>query len=107
MHTRESIRLHIVQNGMKTSRFRSWQDAAESEKRGLLREHLPSGYSNWFAIVEGKSIWWVYSDSSDGGVWTSEGVAVTGCWVPYDDALARAIYDLCYPKTPSNYKQEG
>ena len=107
MHARESIRLHIVQNGTKTSRFRSWLDAAESEKRGLLREHLPSGYSNWFAIVEGKSIWWVYSDSSDGGVWTSEGVAVTGCWVPYDDALARAIYDLCYPKKLSSYKQEG
>ena len=94
MHTREGIRRCIVDNGTKVSLFRSWKDAAESEKRGLLREHLPSGYSNWFAIVEGKSIWWIYSDSSDGGVWTSEGLAITGCWVPYDGALARAIYDL-------------
>ncbi len=104
MQTRVSIQKYIARNGKKTSRFRSWQDAGEIEKKGLLREQLPSGYSNWFAIVEGKSIWWVYSDSSDGGVWTSEGVAITGCWVPYDVTLARAIYDLCYPKMLSNYK---
>jgi hypothetical protein len=106
MQTREGIRQYIVQHGAKTSRFRSWQDAAESKKKGLLHEHLPSGYLNWFAIVEGKSIWWVYCDSSDGGVWTNDGMAITGCWVPYDKALARAIYDLCYPKKLSQYKEK-
>jgi hypothetical protein len=80
MITRESIRKYIVSHGGKPSRFRSWEQSAESEGKGLLREHLPSGYSSWFAIVEGKSIWWAYSDSSDGRVWTSEGVAITGYW---------------------------
>lgn len=106
MHTREGIRRCIVDNGTKVSRFRSWKDAAESECRGFLRERLPSGYSNWFAIVEGKSIWWIYSDSSDGGVWTSEGMAITGYRTPYDADLARMIYDLSYPKAASNYKKE-
>lgn len=106
MYTRESIHRYIAKNGTKTSRFSSWQDAGESEKKGLLRESRPSGYSNWFAIVEGKSIWWIYCDSSDGGVWTSDGIAITGCWVPYDEALARAIYDLCYPKKSGQYKEK-
>lgn len=34
MHTREGIRRCIVDNGTKVSRFRSWKDAAESEKGG-------------------------------------------------------------------------
>ncbi|CAI8829880.1 hypothetical protein [Pseudomonas sp. IT-P291] len=98
MKTRESIRKYIVQHGAKASRFRTWLQAAESESKGLLREQLPSGYSSWFAIVEGKSIWWAYSDSSDGGVWTSEGVAITGYRVSYEEGLDRAIYDVCYPR---------
>lgn len=105
MKTRESIRLHILENGTKVSRFRPWAAAVESEMKGLLREHLPSGYSNWFAVVENKSIWWIYSDSSDGGVWTTEGVAVNGCWIPYDEDLARAIYDLAYPRIIGSYKE--
>lgn len=104
MHTRENIRKHIVKNGTKVSRFRSWEDAAESERKGLLREYLPSGYLNWFSIIENKSIWWIYLDSSDGGVWSSEGVAVIGVWVSYDESLARAIYDLIYPRSVGGYK---
>lgn len=104
MHNRESLQRHIVQNGTKISRFRSWNNAAESEKKGLLRQRLPSGYSNWFAIVKNKSIWWIYSDSSDGGVWTSEGIGVNGHWVTYEETLALAIYDLCVPTKFSLYK---
>lgn len=106
MKTRESIRKYIVSHGAKTSRFRSWEQSAESEGKGLLHEHLPSGYSSWFAIVEGKSIWWAYSDSSDGGVWTSEGVAITGYWISYEEDLARAIYDMCYPRVLNNYERK-
>lgn len=105
MKAREDIRVFIAKNGQKVEKFRSWEKAGESERNGMLREALPSGYANWFAIIEGKSIWWIRSDSSDGGVWTTEGVVVSGYWIPYDENLARTIYDLAYPKGVSSYKE--
>jgi hypothetical protein len=94
VHTRNSISAHIKAFGKRTSKFRTWQDAANSEKNGLLLERTPSGYSNWFAIKNQESIWWIYSDSSDGGIWGSKGLEITGYSVPFDSDLSNAILAL-------------
>ncbi len=94
IYTRSSIQKHIAQTGEKVSRWRTWAEAKERQATPLLRESLPSGYSNWFAVVKDQSIWWVYTDTSDGGVWSSEGMAVTGYRIAYDEFLAQKIYEL-------------
>lgn len=96
MHTRSSIREHIASTGEKVSRWRTWEQAKQREATPLLRESRPSGYSNWFAVVKHQAIWWIYSDTSDGGIWNSEGMAVTGFRVAYDESLAQRIYELVY-----------
>lgn len=96
MHARSSIQKHITQTGEKVSRWRTWSEAKERQATPLLRESLPSGYSNWFAVVKGHSIWWIYTDTSDGGLWNSEGMAVTGFRIPYEESLAQKIYELVY-----------
>ena len=94
VHTRKSISMHIERVGKRTSKCRTWQDAAEIEKKGLLLERTPSGYSNWFVIRVQESIWWIYSDSSDGGTWGSNGLEITGYSIPFDITIANAIYSL-------------
>jgi hypothetical protein len=96
MHTRRSIERHIAQNGEKVVRWRTWAEAEERQATPLLRESRPSGYSNWFAVLKGQSIWWIYTDTSDGGSWSSKGMAVTGFRIAYDEVLAQNIYELVY-----------
>ncbi|QXH72920.1 hypothetical protein KSS92_26995 [Pseudomonas atacamensis] len=96
MHTRSSIQKHITQIGEKVSRWRTWAEAKERQATPLLQEILPSGYSNWFAVVRGHSIWWIYTDTSDGGVWSSLGMDVTGFRIAYDESLAQKLYELVY-----------
>jgi len=73
---------------MKVERWRTWSQIAENEATPLLRENRTAGYSSWFALIMGKSIWWIYSDSSDGGVWSNEGIAITGFRIEYDESIA-------------------
>lgn len=94
MHTRSSIQKHIAQTGEKVSRWRTWAEAKERQATPLLQESLPSGYSNWFVVVRGHSIWWIYTDTSDGGVWSSQGMAVTGFRIAYDEYLAQKLHEL-------------
>jgi len=96
MHTRSSIQKHIAQTGEKVSRWRTWAEAKERQATPLLQENLPSGYSNWFAVMKGHSIWWIYTDTSDGGVWSSQGIAVTGFRIAYDESLEQKLYELVY-----------
>lgn len=96
MQTRSSIQKHIAQTGEKVSRWRTWAQAEERLATPLLQESLPSGYSNWFAVLRGRSIWWIYTDTSDGGVWSSQGMAVTGFRIAYDESLAQKLYELVY-----------
>lgn len=93
MRSREELRRHLESGGEVTRRSRTWEEAAHSERAGLLCERLPSGYANWFAISQDK-VWWVYADASDGGAWSADGIMVTGYSVPYDRALVRNIYAL-------------
>lgn len=51
---------------------------------------------NWFVVEKGKAIWWVYSDSSDGGSWSSEGIKITGFRIDFDEPIAQNIYELVY-----------
>jgi hypothetical protein len=90
--------MHIAQTGEKVIRWRTWAEAQETQVTPLLRESLPSGYSNWFAVVKDLSIWWIYTDTSDGGVWNSEGAAVTGFRIAYDESLVQKIYQLVYER---------
>ncbi|UVL81870.1 hypothetical protein LOY35_16710 [Pseudomonas sp. B21-028] len=101
MRTRSSIQKHIAQTGEKVSRWRTWAEVEERQATPLLRENLPSGYSNWFAVVKDQSIWWIYTDTSDGGVWSSEGMAVTGFRIAFDASLAQNIYELVYERLAS------
>ena len=96
MQTRKAIQAHICSTGEEISRWRAWGYKAPSDPTPLLREHTPSGYENWFIVEKGKAIWWVYSDSSDGGSWSSEGMKITGYRIPYDESVADAIYGLVY-----------
>lgn len=96
MQTRSSIQKHIARTGEKVCRWRTWAEAEERQATPLLQESLPSGYSNWFAVVRGHSIWWIYTDTSDGGVWNSQGMAVTGFKIAYDASLAQKLYELVY-----------
>lgn len=96
MRSREELRRYLEAQGEVTRRFRTWEEATRSEQRGLLREGRPSGYSNWFAISQDK-VWWVYLDASDGGIWSPDGILVTGYSVPYDRELVRNIYALARP----------
>ena len=96
MKTREEIQGYIVSNGVKVSRSRSWEDAAMARDNSLLYHRTPSGYAEWFAI-KGKKIWWVYLDSSDGGIWGVNGILITGYFIEYDLDIVRAIYSLAYP----------
>lgn len=96
MQARDAIQKLIAQSGEKVSRWRSWEQAANKEATPLLRESRPSGYSNWFVVEKDKAIWWIYYDTSDGGVWSSEGMAVTGFKIQYDEKIAQNIYELVY-----------
>jgi len=95
---RSSIQKHIVQNGEKVSRWRTWAELKERQATPLLQENLLSGYSNWFAVVRGYSIWWIYADTSDWGVWSSQGMAITGFRIDYDESLAQKLYELVYER---------
>ncbi|MBA1293754.1 hypothetical protein G7025_10325 [Pseudomonas lurida] len=96
MQSRNSIQNLIRETGEKVERFRTWAKAGESEAMGLLCEKLPSGFANWFAVEKGKTIWWIYSDASDGGSWSVEGVTIVGFRIEYDKQIAQRIYDLVY-----------
>lgn len=96
MQTRDAIQAHIRSAGEEVSRWRAWGYKAPSDPTPLLRQHTPSGYENWFVVEKGKAIWWVYSDSSDGGSWSSEGIKITGYRTSYDEGVAVAIYALVY-----------
>jgi hypothetical protein len=96
MQSRSSIQNQIAQSGDRVSRFRTWTEAAESKAVGLLCESLPSGYSNWFAVQQGKAIWWIFSDTSDGGTWSVEGVTIVGYRIEYDEKIAQRIFQLVY-----------
>lgn len=98
MLSRNAIQAHIGREGLKVVKWRTWSEAVEKEGTPLLRESRPSGYSDWFVVINGQSIWWVYSDTSGGGIWTSVGLAITGFRVPYDEAIAQSIYQLVYEK---------
>jgi len=101
-YTRSSIQKHIAQNGEKVVRWRTWVEAEERLATPLLRETRASGYSNWFAVVKGQSIWWIYTDTSDGGSWSCKGMAVTGLMIAYDEGLAQNIYELVYEQLVKN-----
>lgn len=96
MRSRAELRQYLEATGVVTQRFRTWEEASRSEMKGLLLESRPSGYANWFAVSQDK-VWWVYLDASDGGIWSTEGVLVTGYSVPYDRELVRNIYALARP----------
>jgi len=96
MRSRAELRQYLESRGEVTRRFRTWEEAGQSEKRGLLCERLPSGYANWFSVSQDK-IWWVYADASGGGSWSPQGITVTGYSVPYDRELVRNIYALARP----------
>lgn len=93
MRSREELRRYLEAQGEVTRRFRTWKEATRSQQHGLLCEGRPSGYSNWFAISQDK-VWWVYLDASDGGIWSPDGILVTGYSVPYDRELVRNIHVL-------------
>lgn len=93
MRSRAELCRYFESTGEVTRRFRTWEEAAQSEKNGLWCVRRPSGYANWFSVAQDK-VWWVYADASDGGSWSSEGVMVTGYSVPYDRDLVRNIYAL-------------
>lgn len=93
MLSRAQLQRHFVAGGQLVRRFRTWEEARVSEKRGLLLESRPSGYANWFAVGKDK-LWWVYSDASDGGSWSTAGITISGYGLPYDRELVRNIYAL-------------
>ncbi|MBH3383219.1 hypothetical protein I5S53_04410 [Pseudomonas juntendi] len=96
MLTRAAIQAHIRSAGEEVSRWRAWGYKAPSDPTPLLREHTPSGYEDWFVVEKGKAIWWVYSNSSDGGSWSSEGIKITGFRIDFDESIAQNIYELVY-----------
>lgn len=100
MQSRSSLRQHFEAKGEVTRRSRTWEEAAHSEKLGLLCERLPSGYANWFSVTQDK-VWWVYVDASDGGCWSVNGVEVTGYCIPYDRDIVRNLYALAKPNGKS------
>jgi len=94
MGTRKSAEHYIREHGKKFERFRTWEDVQKAKEKSLLKESTPCGYSNWFYIVEKSSIWWVYSDSSDGGIWSPNGLLITGYKISYNENIASIIYGL-------------
>ncbi|MHA6160280.1 hypothetical protein ACX3X6_05140 [Pseudomonas sichuanensis] len=100
MQTREAIQAQIRGRGrgrgQQVSRWRACGYEAASEPTPLLQERRPSGYQNWFVVEKGKTIWWIYSDTSDGGSWSSEGIKITGYRIPYNEGVAAAIFTLVY-----------
>ncbi|MDP1097964.1 hypothetical protein Q6288_28205, partial [Klebsiella quasipneumoniae] len=76
--------------------WRAWGYKAPSDPTPLLSEHRPSGYENWFVVEKAKAIWWVYSDSSDGGSWSNRGIKITGFRIDFDESIAQNIYELVY-----------
>ncbi len=93
MLTRAQLRERFETTGQMVRRFRTWEEAKDSEGRGLLLERLPSGYANWFAVGR-DALWWVFADASDGGSWSPAGITISGYCLPYDRILARNIYAL-------------
>lgn len=96
MDTRASIQDLIRRSGQKIVRFRTWTKANDSRATGLLCEKSPSGYANWFAVEKERAIWWIYSDASDGGEWSMEGITVVGYRIEYEECIANSIYRLVY-----------
>jgi len=94
MRTRSAIRGHIVSNGKKLELGRTWEQLGAAKDNALLLHSTASGLSDWFAIVEGKSIWWASTDTTDGGIWGPNGTVITAYSIPYDDAVAEAINTL-------------
>lgn len=99
MLSREQLRRRFETAGQLVRRFRTWEEAKDSEERGLLLERLPSGYANWFAVGQDK-VWWVYADASDGGSWSTAGITISGYSLPYDRELVRNLYALAQADRP-------
>ena len=85
---RKLIENYIVRHGVKFERSRKWEELPAIEQKGILYETTASGYSNWFYIDQNLYIWWVYIDSSDGGLWFSEGTVVAGYRIPFKKDFA-------------------
>lgn len=96
LQSRVGLLRHFEANGEVSRTSRTWDEASQIQKRGLLPEQLRSGYSNWFSVTQDK-VWWEQLDASDGGSWSVDGVVITSHCVPYDRDIVRALYTLANP----------
>jgi hypothetical protein len=94
LKTANQLEAYIRSHGEKLEKFSSWEKLAVTKNNSFLLTASPSGYAHWFSIVKGKSIWWVSSDSSDGGIWSTEGVEVTGYKIAYSEEISAQIKKL-------------
>ncbi|MEE4678763.1 hypothetical protein V2K56_03775 [Pseudomonas alliivorans] len=46
--------------------------------------------------MKDKAIWWICSDLSGGGSWSSEGALISRLKIPYDEKVAQSIYEPAY-----------
>jgi len=58
-------------------------------------------------VERSKAIWWIYSDSSGGGSWSSRGIEITGYRIPYDETIAQNIYELAYEQIVDKERIRG
>ncbi len=91
---RTLMQQEITGNGQKVTRGRTWTEAHEPKEKGILYEPTPYGYSDWFYIYKEESIWWIYYDSSDGGIWTTTGPLVTGYFIGFATKIAGKLREL-------------
>lgn len=94
MQRRHAIRNHIENNGRKFSIRRTWKEAGEAQSRGILVESTAGGFTNWFYIDGEDYLWWIFTDSSDGGAWSTDGITVYGYRVSYHANMATILNDL-------------
>lgn len=70
-----------------------WDDLSQAQAKGMLRQGLASGYSEWFATTS-ERISWAWVDTSAGGSWGPNGAQVTTYSIPYDREIVRLLYLL-------------
>jgi hypothetical protein len=91
---RNQIKEEILKKGRKVERRRSWLEASEAQRKGILTADTPYGKTDWFYIHNEESIWWIYYDASDGGIWNSKGPLVTGFLIDYHFDTAKKLTGL-------------
>lgn len=87
MLDRNFVKNLIINENLRVKKFISWEHVRLSKQNGILLESNSTGVADWFYVIKGKSIWWISSDTSDGGLWNSEGVEVEAYKIQYNESI--------------------